>query len=700
MFIFTENYVVMANILSLKISKIVNILFVLLLISSFNSYSQTFTNSNLPIVLIATDIDSNTGLPIKIQDDPRVLANMKIIYHKDGSRNYLTDVNIAEHLDYNGRIDIEFRGSSSQALPKKPYGLTTLLADNKSNNNVSLMGMPSENDWILNSLAFDPSLIRDYISYNLSRQMGNYATRTVYCEVVINGEYVGLYLLQEKLKANNERINILKIGKSDNTLPSLTGGYITKADKTTGGDLVAWTMSSYAGSTDFIHDLPKPENVTPSQNDYIFSVFNSLKETSRVNNFNLADGVPSIIDIPTFVDFMLSNELASNADAYQYSTYFHKDRSGKLRAGPIWDFNLTYGNDLFEWGYDRSHYDVWQFSNGDNEGAKFWTDLFNNPTYRCYLSRRWNDLIQEGKPMNYTSLNLFIDNTVANITEASLREEERWGTIPGLNMEISNLKSWLSQRITWMTSNLGSYSNCSSIVIPSLVITKINYNPSTSTSFPKSDDQEFIEIKNTGTTNVNLTGVYFAALGVSYQFPANSSIVGNQSIFLASNATVFQSKYGISAFGTFTRNLSNTSQNLVLADGFGNTIDEVKYSDNTPWPINADGNGSYLQLISTDLDNSLASSWEASDDVKLSTNEFSQTSNINVYPNPFNSILDISSNENIESIVIFDVSGKMVKSYNVNANEIHLDLSVLSKGFYFLKTTNNSGFKLQKLIKQ
>ena len=59
---------------------------------------------------------------------------------------------------------------------------------------------------------------------------------------------------------------------------------------------------------------------------------------------------------------MLLNELASNPDAYQFSSFFHKDRRGKLRAGPIWDFNLTYGNDLFSWGFDRSKHDLWQFT--------------------------------------------------------------------------------------------------------------------------------------------------------------------------------------------------------------------------------------------------------------------------------------------------------------------------------------------------
>ena len=192
----------MSRFLSLKCIKVVNVLLVIFFISSSNSFSQTFTDSNLPIVLITTDNNPNSGFPLEILDDPRVLANMKIIYHKDGSPNYLTDKNTTEHLNYNGRINIEIRGSSSQDLPKKPYGLTTLKADNVTNNNVSLLGMPSENDWILNSLAFDPSLIRDYISYNISRQMGNYAPRTVYCEVVINGAYVGLYMLEEKLKSD------------------------------------------------------------------------------------------------------------------------------------------------------------------------------------------------------------------------------------------------------------------------------------------------------------------------------------------------------------------------------------------------------------------------------------------------------------------------------------------------------------------
>ncbi|WP_396185470.1 CotH kinase family protein [Flavobacterium sp.] len=682
-----------------KFLSLSQIIFAIVLISYSPVFSQTFTDSNLPIVIITTDLDVNNQ-SLEILDDPKILSSMKIIKRPDGSRNYLSDANTTAFLNYNGRIGIEIRGSSSQLLPKKGYGLTTLKADNISNNNVSLMGMPSENDWILNGIAFDPSLIRDYLSYNLSRQLGNYATRTAYCELVINGDYKGLYILQEKIKSSTGRVNILKIATTDNNAPNLTGGYITKADKDTGGDPIAWTMSSYSWGTNFIHELPKPTAVTTQQNSYIYNQFLNLQNTSNTNNINLVTGYPSVIDIPTFIDFMLMNELASNPDGYQFSTFFHKDRSGKLRAGPIWDFNLTYGNDLFSMGFDRSRYNVWQFSDGGNDGPKFWRDLFNNPTYKCYLSKRWNELIQPGQPLNYNSLVQYIDQIVASISEAKVREHQKWATVPNQVAEIDNLKLFLWNRISWMTSNLGSYTGCSNIVIPALVITKINYNPYATTS-TESDNLEFVEIQNTETSAVNLTGFYFKELGITYQFPANSSIIAGGSIFLASNSTAFQTKYGIPAFGQFTRNLSNSSQKIVLADGFGNTIDAVEYLDVSPWPLEADGTGSYLELISPLLENDLGSNWIASNNTNLSTNLSTlESSIISIYPNPVTHFLNIRSIQPMSGIKIFDVSGKLIFDLKQKTKEIQSDWSKYPNGFYFVTIYDEADFVTKKIIKE
>ncbi|NUY82013.1 CotH kinase family protein [Flavobacterium sp. MAH-1] len=660
-----------------------------------NVSAQNFTDSNLPIVIINTDINPNTGQPTEIPDDPRVLATMKIIKHPDGSRNYMTDQNNAAYLNYNGRINIEIRGSTSQLLEKKPYGLTTLLADNVSNNNVSLLGMPSENDWVLNSFAFDESLIRDYISYNLARAMGNYAPRIQYCEVVVNGDYRGLYLLQEKVKSDSNRVNIVKITDADNAMPNLTGGYITKADKTTGDDPVAWNMASYNGDVAYIHDLPKPEDVTAAQDTYIHGQFSSLQLVAGAGNSTITNGFPSKIDIPTFVDYMISSELASNVDSYQFSTYFHKDRGGKLRAGPIWDYNLTYGNDLGE--PSRSGYDVWQFDNDDNTGSKFWKDLFDNPTFKCYLSKRFHDLTQPGQPLRHQSLVALIDETVALISEAEAREDQRWNSIWNWTAEIDDLKTWLNSRITWMTNHLGAYTACSNVAVPQLVINRINYNPSTSSQFPVSNDQEFIEIKNAGSTTVTLTGIYFSQLGISYQFPNNSTLAAGQSAYIASNMTTFQSRYGFAAFGQFTRNLSNNSQKLMLSDAWGNVIDLVEYDDESPWP-NADGNGSYLQLISTSLDNSLASSWMASS-ASLGTQDFAIASLV-LYPNPVRNIFTVNSSARIDGVQVFDSLGRIVKSTTANSETVEVDANDLVQGVYLVKITSGHASKTVSIVKQ
>ena len=675
------------------------ILFALFLLQAA-AYSQVnFTDSNLPIVLITTDIDEATGLPQVIPDDPKIPAGMKIIYHTDGSRNYITDADTPAFINYQGRIKIEVRGSTSQDLPKKQYGWTTYENDNTTKKKVSILDMPRQNDWILNGLAFDPSLMRDYLSYNLSRQIGYYTVRTRYCEVVLNGQYIGLYVLQEKLKDDSNRINIEAIDDNASEGMPLTGGYITKADKTTGGDPVAWRMDSYVGTTDFIHELPKPEDITPVQDAYIHQRFLDLESTSHTNNSSFTDGYPSIIDIPTFVDFVVMNELASNADGYQISTFFHKDRGGKLRAGPIWDFNLTYGNDLFAYGLDRSHYNVWQLSNGDNEGPKFWRDLFNQASFKCYVSRRWHEVTATGQPLNYNSMVAFIDETVALIGEAAVREQETWGTVPNFTQEIADLKTFLSQRTAWINNHIGSFTACNSVVTPSLVITRINYNPGENVDFPESDDQEFIEIKNTGATTVNLTGVYVRELGISYQFAPNSSVVPGGVIHLASNPDVFIAKYGEAAFGQYQRTLSNSSYDIVLADGFGNIIDEVKYADSAPWP-DADGNGMYLQLTDANLDNNLASSWIAVSDTSLSTKNADAATGIVMYPNPVSNLLTIRAKDVIKSVEVYDVYGKMLPQASASATTAQVDFSQYSSGIYLVKVSGSNGSVTQKVVRQ
>ena len=105
-------------------NKTIALLFFLVLFYQAVFAQQTIlSDSNLPIMVITTDIDPNTNAPIEIPDEPKILATMQLIFRPDGTRNYLTDITNDSYLNYNGRIGIELRGSSSQLLDKKPYGL-------------------------------------------------------------------------------------------------------------------------------------------------------------------------------------------------------------------------------------------------------------------------------------------------------------------------------------------------------------------------------------------------------------------------------------------------------------------------------------------------------------------------------------------------------------------------------------------------
>lgn len=656
--------------------------------------AQTFTDSNLPIVII------NTDNGVSIPDEPKVLANMKIIWHQDGSRNYMTDADNPAFLNYDGRIGIETRGSSSQQFSqKKPYGLTTLQADDVTHNNVSLLGMPEENDWILNSLAFDQTGMRDFLSYELYGNLGYYSPRCVYCEVVLNGDYRGLYMFMEKIKVDKGRVNLVKMDETCNSYPEVTGGYIMQTDRAEGNNTMAWTMPTYQSGwwptyASFIYSYPKATDITNIQTNYIHDVFNTLASTAGNHDVSITEGIPAVMDIPSFVDFMMMAEFSSNVDVYQLSTFFHKDRLGKLRAGPIWDYNLAYGHDEFG---NRSLYYVWQFDNNDNIGPKFWKDLFDTDLFRCYMAKRWFELTESGQPLDYDVVCARIDEINEWIMEGVGRDNQRWHLMNQHVSEIQSMKTWVQNRINWLNQNIGSYDGCADVDVPPLVISKINYHPEDWWAID-GDRLEFVEITNNGDETVDLTGFYFRELGVTYSFPFGSSLEPHQALLLCSDSLAFENCYGLQPFGQFSRNLSNKSENLVLADAWGNVIDQVWYHDDAPWPWQADGEGAYLELIDLGLDNSLPENWTVGWDITgISENE--TVEGFRVFPNPTSGIVHVVLPDPLEVQGL--VSPKEYRITNIMGLTLmagplndRIDLSKLPSGIYFIIV----GGKTQKLV--
>ena len=170
------------------------------------------------------------------------------------------------------------------------------------------------------------------------------------------------------------------------------------------------------------------------------------------------------------------------------------------------------------------------------------------------------------------------------------------------------MKQWLQQRYNWINNQLASVSPCADPELPSLVISKIHYHPVSTNGYGEKN-LEFIGITNADTVAIDLTGVYLRELGLSYCFPAGSSIAAGEELYLVSDSTAFHAVYGLAAFDESARHLSNHSQRLVLADAWGNIIDEVTYTDASPWPTTPDGHGPFLMLNDINSDNTLACNW-------------------------------------------------------------------------------------------
>ena len=416
--------------------------------------------SKLPIVII------NTIGGASILDEPKVSAFMGIINNESGLNNIADPFN-----EFYGQIGIEFRGASSGTFPKKAYGLETRLPDS-SNYDVSIFDWPSDNDWILYAPYSDKSLIRNVLTYKLGNEMGSYAARTELVELILNGQYVGVYIFMERIKQNPGRVNIDKLEFIDTTENEVTGGYIYKVDR----GVVAWTSPFLQASPALVytkyqmHD-PEIEEMHPSQLDYIETYVTDFETALDGPDFDdPVDGYKPYIDLGSFIDFMLVNEMSKNIDGYRISTYLHKAREsegGKLIAGPLWDFNLAWGNSHYcQCGLTtgwKIHFNEICTSAEDLNNPFWWNRFVEDPEFNHQLNCRWQEL--RATIFHTDSIISFINEMELYLADAADRNFERWPVL-GVYLwpnnfigetyaeEMDYLRTWITDRLIWMDENM------------------------------------------------------------------------------------------------------------------------------------------------------------------------------------------------------------------------------------------------------
>lgn len=422
-------------------------------------------STNLPLIKINTNGQN-------ITDGTKITAQMQVIDNGAGNINHINDT----PNGYDGFIGIEVRGASSTMFDKKGYGLETRdsLGDNL---NVALLGMPSENDWILHGPYADKSLLRNYLTYHIGGQFGEYTPRVRFCEVFLNDQYWGVYVLKEKIKRDANRVDIAKLNPQDTLGDELTGGYIFKIDRDDGPDNGWFAQTGYGY---YAYHHPNAGDLHPLQKNYLKSHvqgFENMMQTGSYVDPNI--GYRNWLDVPSFIDYMMMQEITRNIDAYRLSTFMYKEKDsegGKIYGGPIWDFNLGFGNADF---CDNGLAQGWAFQYNQSCGSPFpyfWSRLVADAGFRNDFRCRWDELRVD--VLHTDTIMHFIDSMVLELNDAQTRNFNRWNILdtyvwPNAYVgqtyaqEIQYLKSWITTRLQWMDNNMiGSNTNCLTSTTP------------------------------------------------------------------------------------------------------------------------------------------------------------------------------------------------------------------------------------------
>ena len=355
--------------------------------------------------------------------------------------------------------------------------------------NVEVLGMPEESDWAFYAPNnFEPIFIHNPFMHQLSRDVGRYSPRTAMAEVYLNtaggvvsapsgntGNYNGIYVVEEKIKRGQNRVDVDKLQFEHTNAPSITGGYVFKIDRNSGDDV---TFS--AGSQGMVWVSPDGQEIAQglrnAQRDYLLKYVNDFYAAlSGVNWTNPVTGYAPYIDVDSWIDNHLLNILSFNVDAYRLSGFLFKGRNGRLEQGPLWDFDRTLGS------ADNRDFNprVWR-----SRTADYGTDMFNVDN-AIFANPWWSKLFRDLDSGNVTSTatrNCGAKNSRPTTCTRSLtnwhgnapnpnagnlsggaRERPRGGTVTRdgyagvfnstYQGEIDFMKKWLTDRVDFMDTN-------------------------------------------------------------------------------------------------------------------------------------------------------------------------------------------------------------------------------------------------------
>lgn len=424
-------------------------------------------SSNLPIVVI----DSN-GVNIDLASNPEAPRPFRPVYTVVIDREEASGLaRISGQADFTGRGGQHVRGQSSSEFPKKQYAWETWNNENEDKD-VSLLGMPEESDWILYAPYSDKTLMRNALVYEAAREArGNWGgVRTRYVEVFFNSgggpvsldDYRGVYVLMEKIKRGADRVDVERLGDLTTDPEQIQGGYIFKKDKSPYSR--PWTTAIER----VLLDMHYPEHPNDAQFDFLRNHLNEMERALHRADFaDPGGGYRDFLDPASFIDAHLFTEVFKDIDGYRISSFFSKTRQGKIKALPVWDFNLALGNANYLQGENPTG---WYYPQVNPPDYYWYQRLFQDPEFElAYWDRFWE--LRHGL-FSTSRLMATIDRHDAELEgphgdpNAVTRNFEEWDVLgrylwpnPGgyqsrttHQAEIDWMKTWLTNRLAWIES--------------------------------------------------------------------------------------------------------------------------------------------------------------------------------------------------------------------------------------------------------
>lgn len=383
-------------------------------------------------------INTNGNVPI-LNDKAYVGATMTVVKNA-----FLPFPDIT-----NMPLSIRTRGNSTLYMPKQSYKI-------KFDEKTRLLSNYAEKDWVLLANYTDHTLIRNSLAFAMANRIKmDFVPFYLYVDVYVNGVYQGNYVLTDQIEVSNDRVNI------EENVSDIDTGYLFELDHT-----LDWIGYEASGQNYFLVDgipfvLKSPnefdDHYVSGHLDYIQNYMETVYQTLQ-NQEDYTD----LIDEASFIDWFIVNEVFKNVDSGYSSIYFYKDKGGKLKMGPVWDFDLSTGNPG-HLQYELRLPEGWYTARQDKNIFFFY--LMQYPDFQQHLKERWNELYE-------SAILPVLDDvfeTSDSITYSRYQNFELWHII-GINFdwytapEIYELKTYdeqvwflydyLKTRIEWLNTEI------------------------------------------------------------------------------------------------------------------------------------------------------------------------------------------------------------------------------------------------------